>query len=84
MILLYSISYAFAIVGAEKVLKMIPNGTHNWNKFPTPDEIRSILGHCNLYVEDIRGMTYKPWKTIQWELTDNLSINYIMSAKKIQ
>ena len=80
------LSYAVAIVGAERVLRLLPNGTHDWSKFPQPEEMRSTLAHCGLYIEEIKGMTYNPKGLItgeeSWKLSDDLEINYILHAIK--
>jgi len=76
-------SYAMAIVGAEKLLRILPEGTHDWNKFPTPEEMRTTLAHCSLYVEDVSGLLYQPWRSVQWEVSaDNTEVNYILHAIK--
>lgn len=70
------LSYYLGIIAAEKILRWVPEGTHEWEKFVTPTEMRSMLQECDLNVRNIQGMTYAP-KTDSWELSDNLSINYI-------
>lgn len=74
-------SYALAIVGAEYVLRWIPAGTHDWNKFVTPDELR---GHCTaagLDVSDVTGMIFDPLRGA-WRLGRDSGVNYWLAAEK--
>ena len=75
-------SWASAIVGAEYILGWLPRGTHDWNKFPTPEELEAALAEAGLTVVDATGM--KPdLKRGGW-LTDaeDLSVNYLTMAIK--
>ncbi|MEL7464137.1 MAG: bifunctional 2-polyprenyl-6-hydroxyphenol methylase/3-demethylubiquinol 3-O-methyltransferase UbiG [Pseudomonadota bacterium] len=75
-------SWASAIVGAEYILGWLPRGTHDWKKFPTPEELEAALTEAGLTVVDAMGM--KPdLKRGGW-LTDaeDLSVNYLMMAMK--
>ena len=75
-------SYAFAILGAEYVLKMLPKGTHEYKKFIKPAELASWVRAAGLVVEDVCGMTYNPL-TKKYRLDDNdVDVNYLMRAKK--
>lgn len=74
-------SFVFAIIGAEYVLKWLPKGTHNWNKFVKPAEIAEHLRKNDVAIEDMKGMKYSI-KNNQWQLTDNLSVNYIVAGVK--
>jgi 2-polyprenyl-6-hydroxyphenyl methylase/3-demethylubiquinone-9 3-methyltransferase len=74
-------SYALAIVGAEYVLRWIPAGTHDWNKFVTPDE---LTAHCNaagLDVSDVTGMIFDPLRGT-WRLGRDSGVNYWLTAEK--
>ncbi len=74
-------SYALAIVGAEYVLRWIPAGTHDWNKFVTPDELK---GHCTaagLDVSDVTGMIFDPLRG-SWRLGRDSGVNYWLTAEK--
>jgi 2-polyprenyl-6-hydroxyphenyl methylase/3-demethylubiquinone-9 3-methyltransferase len=76
-------SYAFAILGAEYVLKLLPKGTHEYSKFIRPAELAKWLRQCGLELQDITGMTYNPL-TKSYKLNPNdVSVNYLLHAKKI-
>ena len=69
-------SYIFAIVGAEYILRWLPIGTHEWDKFVKPDELVSILKKNNLNLDRIDGMKFNLLKD-QWSTSKDKSINYI-------
>jgi len=69
-------SYIFAIVGAEYILRWLPIGTHEWEKFLKPEELSSILKDNNLFVERIDGMKFNIL-TDKWSVSADKSINYI-------
>ena len=70
-------SFAFAIVGAEYVLKLLPAGTHEYEKFIRPSELESWARHSGLSLRDSIGMHYNPL-TKEYSLGDNLDVNYLM------
>ena len=70
-------SFAFAIVGAEYVLKLLPAGTHEYEKFIRPSELESWARHSGLSLRDSVGMHYNPL-TKDYSLGDNLDVNYLM------
>ncbi|WP_425092447.1 bifunctional 2-polyprenyl-6-hydroxyphenol methylase/3-demethylubiquinol 3-O-methyltransferase UbiG [Tropicimonas sp. S265A] len=73
-------SFALAIVGAEYVMKWLPKGTHEWNKFITPDELFELLRNAGLDPVDRKGFVFNPvsW---QWAISDrDLSVNYVTAA----
>ncbi len=75
-------SYVFAIVGAEYVLRWLPKGTHDWNKFLTPRELKTLLGRTGLTAGPATGYVFNP-VTRSWSLSDrDVSVNYAMSATK--
>ena len=74
-------SYIFAIVGAEYVLRWLPIGTHEWEKFVKPEELKSILIKNNLNLKKIDGMNFNILKD-EWNVSKDLSINYIAEFKK--
>ena len=74
-------SYIFAIVGAEYILKWLPIGTHDWNKFIKPDELIKITKINNLKLEKLDGMNFD-LLTSEWKLSSNNSVNYIAKFKK--
>jgi 2-polyprenyl-6-hydroxyphenyl methylase / 3-demethylubiquinone-9 3-methyltransferase len=72
-------AYALAIIGAELVLRWLPLGTHNWNRFVTPDEIRRALRGASLAVTDLTGMVYNPLAD-EWRLSRDTDVNYFATA----
>ena len=74
-------AYAFAIVGAEYLLKMLPKGTHDYAKFIRPSELGQWLRAAGLELVDISGMSYNPL-TRQYTLGKDLDVNYLIHAKK--
>ena len=74
-------SYIFAIVGAEYILKWLPIGTHDWNKFIKPDELIKITKINNLKLEKLDGMNFDLLAN-EWKLSSDNSVNYIAKFKK--
>jgi len=73
-------SFAFAIVGAEYVLRWLPRGTHDWNKFVTPDELTKYLLDNRLNVTEQTGVVYSPFAD-RWSLSSDMDVNYMMVAE---
>ena len=69
-------SYFFAILGAEYVLRWLPIGTHDWDKFVKPEDLINILAKNNVNLEKLDGMNFNLLKD-EWNLTQDKSINYI-------
>ena len=69
-------SYVFAIIGAEYILRWLPIGTHEWDKFVKPDELVRILKKDNFDLNRIDGMMFNPI-TDEWKLSSDKSVNYI-------
>ena len=69
-------SFIFAIVGAEYVLKWLPIGTHEWDKFIKPNKLVDILEKSNLKLDRLDGMKFN-LITDEWKLSSDKSINYI-------
>ena len=69
-------SYMFAIVGAEYILGWLPIGTHEWEKFVKPQELKKILKKNNLVLSKLDGMHFNIVKN-QWKISKDLSVNYI-------
>ena len=69
-------SYVFAIVGAEYILRWLPIGTHEWEKFIKPDELTSVLKKNNLELDQIDGMKFNLLMD-KWNISKDKSINYI-------
>ncbi|RIA55481.1 bifunctional 2-polyprenyl-6-hydroxyphenol methylase/3-demethylubiquinol 3-O-methyltransferase UbiG [Dichotomicrobium thermohalophilum] len=74
-------AFALAIVGAEYVLRWLPRGTHQWDRFVTPDELAEALRASGLRVVETRGLTFNPL-TREWRLSDDTGVNYFMSAAR--
>ena len=69
-------SYLFAIVGAEYILRWLPIGTHEWEKFIKPNDLVNILKKYDLQLEALDGMKYN-LITDEWSISLDKSINYI-------
>ena len=69
-------SYVFAIIGAEYVLRWLPIGTHDWEKFVKPENLKEILNKNNLKLEKLDGMHFNIVKN-EWSISKDTSINYI-------
>ena len=74
-------SYVFAIVGAEYVLRWLPIGTHEWEKFVKPEDLKKILTKNNLSLKKFDGMHFNIIKD-EWSITKDLSVNYIAKFLK--
>ncbi len=74
-------SYIKAIIGAEYVLRWLPIGTHDWNKFLKPKEIEDKITKLNLSVKDLKGLVFNPL-TRKWKTSDDVSVNYVMVGIK--
>lgn len=72
-------AYWFAIVGAEYVLKLLPQGTHNYDYFIRPSELVAWLRDANLELAELRGMSYSPF-TKSYTFSQDVSINYLVHA----
>ena len=69
-------SYVFAIVGAEYVLRWLPIGTHEWEKFVKPEDLKKILMKYDLSLNKLEGMNFNIFKD-EWSISKDLSVNYI-------
>tara|TARA_A100000164_G_C21671889_1_gene660009 strand:- start:185 stop:820 length:636 start_codon:yes stop_codon:yes gene_type:complete len=74
-------SYIKAIVGAEYILRWLPIGTHDWNKFIKPEELEKTLNDKNFKTNNIKGLEFNPIFN-KWKKSDNLSVNYIICSTK--
>jgi 2-polyprenyl-6-hydroxyphenyl methylase/3-demethylubiquinone-9 3-methyltransferase len=74
-------SYIKAIVGAEYVLRWLPIGTHDWNKFIKPEELEKKLTDLNFSITELTGLSFNPFFQ-EWKRTKDLSVNYILVAQK--
>ena len=75
-------SYIFAIIGAEYVLRWLPIGTHDWEKFVKPEDLEKILTKNNLKLKKLDGINFNIIKD-EWSLSSDTSINYIAKFTKI-
>ena len=75
------ISYIKAIIGAEYILRWLPIGTHDWNKFLKPEELEKILSNEKFNTIDIKGLKFNPLLK-KWKKSNDLSVNYIISSLK--
>ena len=77
-------SYMVAIVGAERVMRWLPVGTHEWDKFITPDELFALIKTAGLEPVDRKGFAFNPllWS---WSISEkDLSVNYVTASVKPQ
>jgi 2-polyprenyl-6-hydroxyphenyl methylase / 3-demethylubiquinone-9 3-methyltransferase len=74
-------SFAFAIVGAEYVLRWLPRGTHKWDKFVTPQELETAIENGGLQVIGERGVVYNPFAD-RWQLSSDMDVNYMLVAQR--
>ena len=75
------ISYIKAIIGAEYILRWLPIGTHDWNKFIKPEELEKFLLDEKFSTLDVKGLKFNPFLK-KWKKTNDLSVNYIISSLK--
>ena len=75
-----ALSHAVMITGAERVLKLLPEGAHDWNKFLTPDELTEALVKAGFVVGDIHGISFSPLSG--FAIGRSTAINYIGSARR--
>ncbi len=75
-------SFALAIVGAEYVLRWLPRGTHQWDKFVTPDELTHHLARNGLAISDQAGVVYSPFAD-RWGLSSDMDVNYMVVAESL-
>ena len=74
-------SYLKAIIGAEYILRWLPVGTHDWNKFIKPEELEELLLNKKFSTIDVKGLEFNPILS-KWKKSDNLSVNYIICSTK--
>jgi 2-polyprenyl-6-hydroxyphenyl methylase/3-demethylubiquinone-9 3-methyltransferase len=74
-------SFAFAIVGAEYVLRLLPRGTHEFARFIKPSELSRACREAGLRVFDLTGMTYNPL-TRRYSLGRDVDVNYLIGAAR--
>jgi 2-polyprenyl-6-hydroxyphenyl methylase/3-demethylubiquinone-9 3-methyltransferase len=74
-------SFALAIVGAEYILRWLPRGTHQWDKFVTPAELERAIESTGLNVIGERGVIYNPLAD-HWQLSSDMDVNYMLVAER--
>ena len=74
-------SYIKAIIGAEYLLRWLPIGTHDWNKFIKPEELEKFLNQGKFSTLDVKGLKFNPFFN-KWKKSDDLSVNYIICSVK--
>ena len=74
-------SYVFAIIGAEYILKWLPIGTHNWNKFLKPDDLINSCKKNSLTLNDLIGVKFNVLKD-EWIVSEDTSVNYLAQFSK--
>jgi len=74
-------SLALAKIGAEYVLNWLPRGTHDWNRFIPPGDLKNSLEECGLTVLKTQGVSFDPlhW---DWKLSPDVDVNYMVVARK--
>lgn len=76
-------SFALAIVGAEYVLRWVPRGTHQWDKFVKPEELERAIEDAGLDVIGERGVIYNPLAD-RWQLSSDMDVNYMLVASRAE
>jgi 2-polyprenyl-6-hydroxyphenyl methylase / 3-demethylubiquinone-9 3-methyltransferase len=74
-------AWAFAIVGAEYILSWLPRGTHQWDRFVTPDELRAHAEAAGLIAPRFSGIVFDPLRD-SWRLSNDTDVNYLVSFAK--
>ena len=74
-------SFALAIVGAEYILRWLPRGTHQWDKFVTPNELEIAMEQGGLRAIEERGVIYN-FLADRWQLSSDTDVNYMLVAEK--
>ena len=75
-------SFLMLIIGAEYILRWLPKGTHEWNKFIKPEELEMMFEQSNLINIDKKGFVFNP---ISWDWSisnSDLSVNYVVACKR--
>ena len=74
-------AYLFAVIGAEYLLRMLPKGTHDYNKFITPAELAQFIRNANMDVNSLKGMGYNPL-TKMYSLNQDTDVNYLVACTR--
>ncbi|XP_035809151.1 ubiquinone biosynthesis O-methyltransferase, mitochondrial isoform X2 [Amphiprion ocellaris] len=78
-----NLSYALGIIVAEQILRIVPSGTHDWEKFISPEELERLLESNGFSVQSVQGMLYNPLSGA-WSWTNSTAINYALHAVKLE
>jgi len=76
------LSWALAIVAAEDILRLLPRGTHEWEKFVSPEELTKIVEKNRCRVKKVHGMRFTPFFD-RWDWQESTSVNYALHAVKM-
>jgi 2-polyprenyl-6-hydroxyphenyl methylase / 3-demethylubiquinone-9 3-methyltransferase len=74
-------SFLFAIIGAEYVLRWLPRGTHDWNKFVRPSELATAVRRARAEISSLTGVSYDPLRD-SWNLSRDLDVNYMATVSR--
>jgi 2-polyprenyl-6-hydroxyphenyl methylase/3-demethylubiquinone-9 3-methyltransferase len=74
-------SFALAIVGAEYILRWLPRGTHQWDKFVTPNELEIAIAQSGMHITGETGVIYNLLAD-RWQLSADMDVNYMVVAEK--
>lgn len=75
-------SYLFAILGAERVLKLVPNGTHDFKKFIQPAELGEWIRNSQLSIREMSGLVYNPLTRTYRLDSQDVSVNYMVATQR--
>jgi 2-polyprenyl-6-hydroxyphenyl methylase/3-demethylubiquinone-9 3-methyltransferase len=73
---------AFAVFAAENILRWLPRGTHDWNRFLTPDEVKALITRNGLRIVDEIGVVFHPLAG-EWRKSPDMGINYMVLAERV-
>jgi 2-polyprenyl-3-methyl-5-hydroxy-6-metoxy-1,4-benzoquinol methylase len=76
------LAYAIVILGAEYLTRVVPQGTHDYDKFIRPEQLTKLLQDHGCEILDVQGFAYNPLNNTMCESNDK-SVNYFVSAKKL-
>ena len=74
-------AYLFAVIGAEYLLRMLPKGTHDYEKFITPAELAQFIRNAGMDIDSLKGMSYNPL-TKMYSLNQDTSVNYLVACSR--
>jgi 2-polyprenyl-6-hydroxyphenyl methylase/3-demethylubiquinone-9 3-methyltransferase len=74
-------AWLFAVIGAEYLLRLLPRGTHEYERFIRPSEMEAWARHSGLLLEDLTGMSYNPL-TREYRLGDDVAVNYLACLRR--